>query len=106
VTTTMKTRKTTPRTLNYLPSAGLLFLAEGKTTTAYFLANTKEETHCEQPTFRLEKATDGTVYNVLLHGEHSLCDCQGFEHHGMNTRDGKGCKHVAALAKLQQLGKL
>lgn len=103
--TTTKTRKQ-QRTMHYLKAAGILFVMEGKKTTGYFIANTQDETNCEQPTFRLEKATDGTVYNVLLHGEHSLCDCQGFERHGMNTKDGKGCKHIAALATLQQLGKL
>ncbi len=74
---------------------------QGKTTDGYQVENTQEEAHCDEPTFRLIK-TDGTVYNVLLCGEHSLCDCIGFEHRGMNTKDGKGCKHVAALTTLCQ----
>ncbi len=42
------------------------------------------------------------VYNVLLDGAGSLCDCKGFEHFGMQTKDGKGCKHIAALTVLRQ----
>jgi hypothetical protein len=42
----------------------------------------------------------------MLDGPASLCDCIGFEHRGMNTKDGKGCKHVAALTILRQLGKV
>ncbi|MGH7225517.1 MAG: SWIM zinc finger family protein [Gemmataceae bacterium] len=31
-----------------------------------------------------------------------MCDCKGFEHRGMQTKDGKGCRHVAALTVLRQ----
>lgn len=104
VTTTRKTAKK-QRTMQYYPASGIIFITDGNKTDGYLVANSQEETHCEEPTFYLTKA-DGTQYNVLLHGEHSLCDCKGFEHRGMNTKDGKGCKHIAALTKLHQIGKL
>ena len=52
---------------------------------------------------------DGTVYHVNLSGSDSTCDCKGFESHGWHA-DANGeptaCKHVMALLKLQQRGKL
>jgi hypothetical protein len=36
-------------------------------------------------------------YDVLLHGEHSSCECKGFLRHS-------GCKHVDGLAKLVERG--
>lgn len=103
------TRKTAPkqRTMQFYPNARLLFLAEGKKSSGYLLTETSDtlnaDTHVRS--YRLEKA-DGTKYDVLIDGAGSLCDCIGFEHRGMNTKDGKGCKHVAAIGRLLQLGKL
>jgi hypothetical protein len=82
---------------------GLLWIKQGKKTDGYMVEDTSAYT--DASTFRLTK-TDGTVYNVMLDGPASLCDCIGFEHRGMNTKDGKGCKHVAALTILRQLGKV
>jgi hypothetical protein len=82
----------------------LLWITEGRKVDGYMVEDTQAETHCDEPTFRLTK-TDGTVHDVLLHGQQSLCDCKGFERFGM-CKDGKGCRHVAALTKLRQLGKV
>src|SRR5262249_60748654 len=52
---------------------------------------------------------DGTVYHVNLSGLDSTCSCPGFEKHGWHTDENgepTACKHVMALLKLQQLGKL
>ncbi len=105
--TTKRARKQVQRTMQFVNTGlvGLLWIKHGKQTDGYQVENTQEETHADEPTFRLTK-TDGTHYNVLLCGSVSLCDCKGFEHRGMNTKDGKGCKHVAALATLRQLGKV
>ncbi|HEY7327881.1 MAG TPA: SWIM zinc finger family protein [Gemmataceae bacterium] len=83
----------------------LLWITQGKKTDGYQLEDTSAYNNADSPTFRLTK-TDGTVYNVLLDGPASLCDCKGFEHRGMQTKDGKGCKHVAALSKLKEMGKI
>ena len=105
--TTIKTRKTTQRTMQYLATASLLFITEGKKAIGYTVIETTAYHNTDEHvrSFQLAKP-DGTTYDVLLDGPGSLCDCKGFEHRGMNTKDGKGCKHVAALTKLQQLGKL
>ncbi|GEM_PF-3921534 len=93
------------RTLNYLPAAGLLFLTEGKRSTGYLLVETTTE-GTKGRSFQLAKA-DGTAYDVLLAGgPDSQCDCPGFTHHGFAIRGGRGCKHLAALAKLIELGRL
>ena len=52
---------------------------------------------------------DGTVYHVELNGKASTCSCPGFESHGWHVGpDGEptACKHVMALLKLEQAGKL
>jgi hypothetical protein len=46
-----------------------------------------------------------TAYHVNVNGQHSTCECQGFTRWGMG-KDGTGCKHIAALAKLIELGKV
>jgi hypothetical protein len=84
---------------------GLLWIKQGKKTDGYMVEDTSAYTNADASTFRLTK-TEGTVYNMMLDGPASLCDCIGFEHRGMNTKDGKGCKHVAALTLLRQLGKV
>lgn len=105
--TTIKTQKTTQRTMHYLATAGLLFITEGKKSTGYTMVETTAYYNTDEHvrSFQLAKP-DGETYDVLLDGPGSLCDCKGFAHHGMNIRGGRGCKHVAALTKLQQLGKL
>lgn len=108
MTNATKTRKTQKqRTMQYLAHAGLLFITEGKKAIGYTvvettaLHNADEHVRC----FQLTKP-DGATYDVLLDGSGSQCDCKGFEHFGMNTKDGKGCKHIASLTTLLQLGKL
>lgn len=99
---TTTTRKTAPkqRTMQFYPAARLLFIAEGKKTSGYLVEQLDTGN-----SYQLMKP-DGTIYNVQVDGNNSLCDCIGFEHRGMNTKDGKGCKHVAAITRLLQLGKL
>jgi hypothetical protein len=88
------------RTMQFYPASRLLFIQEGKRSIGYVLAALDTAN-----AYQLAKA-GGATYNVLLAGPGSQCDCIGFEHRGMNIKGGKGCKHVAALSKLQQLGKL
>jgi hypothetical protein len=83
----------------------LLWIKQGNKTDGYMVEDTSAYTNADAPTFRLTK-TDGTQYDVMLDGPDSLCDCKGFEHRGMQINDGKGCKHIAALTKLHQLGKV
>ncbi|MHB1421869.1 MAG: hypothetical protein ACYC3I_01475 [Gemmataceae bacterium] len=97
--TATKNRKA-QRTMQYYPASRLLFITEGKKSIGYIVSPLDTAN-----AFTLTKA-DGTQYNVLLDGVDSLCDCIGFMHRGMNIKGGKGCKHLAALAKLRQLGKL
>jgi hypothetical protein len=82
----------------------LLWITQGSKTDGYMVEDTSAYNNADSPTFRLTK-TDGTQYDVLLDGPGSLCDCKGFERFGM-CKDGKGCRHVAALTKLHQLGKV
>ena len=95
------------RTMQYFAHVGLLFISEGKKTTGYTMVETTAYHNTDEHvrSFHLTKA-DGETYDVLLDGPGSLCECKGFAHYGMQTKDGKGCRHVAALTKLQQLGKL
>lgn len=100
-------RPRTQRTMQLYPAARLLFITEGKKTTGYTVEETTHLHNADEHvrSFQLTKP-DGTVYDVLLDGPGSQCDCIGFEHRGMETRNGKGCRHVAALSTLQLLGKL
>jgi hypothetical protein len=79
---------------------GLLWIKQGRKETGYMVEETSAYTNADAPTFRLTK-TDGTVYDVLLDGPASLCDCKGFERFGM-CKDGRGCRHIAALTVLRQ----
>ena len=101
------TRKQVLRTMQFIKTGmvNLLWIKQGAKTDGYLVEDTSAYNNADAPTFRLIK-TDGTVHDVLLDGPGSLCDCLGFEHRGMHTKDGKGCRHIAALTKLQQLGKL
>lgn len=108
MTTTTRTRQTRKqRTMQYLAHAGLLFITEGKRTIGYTVVDTTAYHNTDEHvrSFQLTKP-DGTTYDVLLDGPASQCDCIGFEYRGMNIKGGCGCKHIAALTKLQQLGKL
>ena len=81
-------------------SAGVLRLTVGKLVTDYVVLPVPSDFG---RAFRLAKVAephDG--YSVCIDGAGSLCDCKG---HG-STRDGSPCKHVAALAKLIELGRL
>src|SRR5215469_7315873 len=106
-TSTAKPRKPQQRSMQYVHTGfiGLLWIKQGRKETGYMVEDTSAYSNADASTFRLTK-TDGTVYNVMLDGPASLCDCIGFERRGMNTKDGKGCKHVAALTLLRQLAKV
>jgi hypothetical protein len=101
--TTTKQRKTTERKANLSTMTDgslLLGLTVGDATTLYLVRPLPSDFGAA---FQLTKAWNGTTggeqYDVLLHGRESSCTCKG------NTYRGK-CKHVEALTKLQQLGKL
>lgn len=52
---------------------------------------------------------NSTVYHVNLNGKASTCSCPGFDSHGWHVGpDGEptACKHIMALLKLEQTGKL
>jgi SWIM zinc finger len=102
-----KKRKPVQRTMQFIKTGmvNLLWITQGKKTDGYQVEDTSAFNNADAPTFRLTK-TDGTIYSVLLDGPASLCDCKGFERFGMQTKDKLGCKHVAALTKLHQLGKI
>jgi len=104
-TRTQKVQK--QRTLQYLPEARLLFIDEARKSAGYLVDETTHLHNADEHvrSFRLTKP-DGSAYDVLLDGPGSQCDCIGFEHRGMNIKGGCGCKHIAALTKLHQLGKL
>ena len=106
-TITKAARKQAQRSLQFIKTGlvMLLWITQGSKTDGYLVEDTSAYNNADAPTFRLIK-TDGTQHDVLLDGPGSLCDCKGFEHRGMHTKDGNGCRHVAALTKLQQLGKL
>ena len=106
-TSTTKPRTPQQRSMQYVHTGlvGLLWIKQGRKETGYMEEDTSAYTNANASTFRLTK-TDGTVYNVLLDGSASLCDCLGFEHGGMNTKDRKGCKHIEALTLLRQLKRI
>jgi hypothetical protein len=95
-----KARKPVTRTatVTRIGDAVILWLTVGSDTTAYRV--TAIPHGFGKAAFRLDKADKGDCnpesYNVLLDGQHSLCDCLGFEKHGL-CKDGRGCKHIAGL---------
>jgi hypothetical protein len=107
MSTLTKKRPRTQRTLSFISTGvvKLLWITQGKKTDGYMVEDTSAFQNSDADSFRLTK-TDGTAYNVLLDGPASLCDCKGFEHYGMNTKDGHGCKHIAALTKLRELNRI
>jgi hypothetical protein len=88
-------------------TATVLWLSQDRDITAYRV----ESIPCDfgRAAFRLHKADKGdgepAVYDVLLDGADSRCDCRGFERHGM-CKDGKGCRHVAGLTAALDAGAL
>jgi hypothetical protein len=88
-------------------TATVLWITQGQDTTAYRVQPLNAEFGAAA--FRLTRAIKGDgvaeVYDVLLDGDRSLCDCKGFLKHGM-CKDGRGCKHIASLAALIAAGHL
>ncbi len=107
LTKSPKARKPQPRTMQFIQTGfvSLLWITQGKKTDGYQVEDTSDYTNADGRTFRLTK-TNGEQYDVLIDGPSSECTCIGFEHRGMDIRGGSGCKHIAALTKLQQLGKI
>jgi hypothetical protein len=101
--TKSRPRKQVQRTLQFVRTGlvNQLWIKQGHKTDGYTVEDTSAYNNADLPTFRLIK-TDGTVHDVLLDGPQSLCDCKGFERFGM-CKDGRGCRHIAALTKLRQL---
>jgi len=96
-------RKPIPREMNLLnaPAAqrwGAMLLTVGKERRGYLF----REITCDigGRAFEVVKVgTDETTYHVRLDGQQSTCECLGFLKHSH-------CKHLAAIAKLLDLGKL
>jgi hypothetical protein len=85
----------------------VLWLTVNKLTAAYRVSPIASQIGGRA--FRLEKADQGDgaaeVYDVLLDGQHSTCDCKGFARYGMSAA-GTGCKHVAGCQAAITSGKL
>jgi hypothetical protein len=109
-TTPTKSRKAPTRTahVQQLGRTCVLWLTVDKLVTAYRVTRLPHD--FGSAAFRLEKADQGDgqpeVYDVLLDGQESRCDCKGFERHGMSAQGGTGCKHVAGLAAAYLAGRL
>jgi hypothetical protein len=110
MTTTTKTRKPQTRTahVQQLGRTTVLWLTVDRLTTAYSVHRLPHD--FGSAAFRLEKADQGDgqpeVYDVLLDGPRSTCDCKGFLRHGMSAQGGTGCKHIAAAQSLYLAGRL
>ncbi len=110
-TQTRKPRQRRPkaRTVNLLlpvgplDTNGVLRLTDGGKETLFFVDRLASEVG--GAAFRLTKfeqhqrGEDDAVYNVLLDGERSSCECKGHLRHGH-------CRHVEALTALKAAGKL
>ena len=87
--------------LQQVGAATVLWLTSGKLTTAYRL--TTLDHGFGKAAFRLAKADQGDgspeVYDVLLDGARSSCECKGFLrwHH---------CKHLESIEQLIAAGKI
>ncbi len=103
-----KPRKPQTRTMQFVKTGivNLLWITQGKKTDGYIVEDMSAFNNADAPTYRLTKVDGSDLYNVMLDGPASLCDCKGFEHYGMQTKDRKGCKHIAALAKLKEMGRI
>jgi hypothetical protein len=110
MTTATKTRKPQTRTahVQQLGRITVLWLTVDRLTTAYSVRRLSHD--FGKAAFRLEKADQGDgqpeVYDVLLDGPQSRCDCKGFLRHGMSAQAGTGCKHIAACQSLYLAGRL
>jgi hypothetical protein len=106
-TATMNKKTKPQRTMRFIQTGlvNLLWINQGKQTDGYMVEELSNYHNSGAVVYRMTKS-DGTAHDVLLDGPGSLCDCKGFEYRGMNTKDGKGCKHVAALTRLAELGRI
>ncbi len=103
-TTRRQSRKPVPRFIRLFSRPvgnipGIIAMTIGSKRTDYLV---KAMAAAEGRGFVLGKLgidVDANVYHVNVDGKHSLCDCKGFLrwHH---------CKHVEALAKLVEAGRL
>ena len=97
MTTATRTRKQPERSakVQKIGASTVLWLTVGKLTTAYRVEPIVSQIGGKA--YRLEKADQGDgqpeVYDVLLDGQHSTCDCKG------HTRWGH-CKHSDCLKTL------
>lgn len=96
-------RKPQPRTARLMTvgTSQVLALTSGKDTTFYQLAALDHG--FGEAAFRLSKADrgegPGEVYDVLIDGARSSCECKGFLRH-------HHCKHLEGIEALIQSGKL
>src|SRR5579884_3123388 len=105
----MTTKPASPKTerrVKLYPTTGrLIELRVGKEVSFYWV--TSHGSGCYgQAAFRMTKLVGGGGnYDVLLDGPASSCECRGFVFWGMG-KDGRGCRHIAALQALIEAGKL
>jgi hypothetical protein len=94
---------------------GLLAITAGKERTGYLLERIPADFGAAFALTKLELVEVATGVHEQRQAEpyhvhfdkalgHS-CTCLGFLHHGMG-KDGKGCRHIAALAELRGQGLL
>jgi len=79
---------------------GTLTISEGTKAVAYVL--TEIDAGYAERAFRFEKVEDGEAYHVSLERQGHTCECLGHLRHGHRTT----CKHIAAVLKLIETGKL
>lgn len=100
--TATRTRQTPPRTLRLLETSEgrLLCIQVGNNKPDYYRVTALEADF--GTAYRLEKLVSGReCYDVnLMPAGRSTCECRG------HLRWGTECKHIAALGRLQHLGKL
>ena len=94
---------------------GLLEITVGKERTGYLLERIPADFGAAFSLTKLELVQVETGVHELrradpyhVHFDRTLgdsCTCLGFLHHGMG-KDGKGCRHIAALAELRGQGLL
>lgn len=100
---------TTERTMNLTRMTNgkhLLTLVNGKKVDQYVVTPLASDFGTAFTLGRSSPDGCSEEYHVCIDANDNHCDCLGFQHRGMNTKDGRGCKHVAALTRLIQLGKL
>jgi hypothetical protein len=103
MTTAKRTKQQAPRLcrLHHLPSGLVLGITANNDTVFYGLKPL--DNGFGEAAFRLTKAerggVAGEVYDVLIDGDRSTCECLGFLRH-------KHCKHLECLETLVAAGKL